>query len=356
MKQVKTLSFAGQDIYCGIDVHKKDWSICIWDDDRELRCFSQPPQPAILSDYLKRNYPQANFQAVYEAGFCGYWIQQVLSQHGISCIIIHAADVPTTDKDRRQKTDRVDCRKLAQALKEGSVKAIHIPNQQIIEDRSLVRGREQLVQDQTRYKNRILSWLHFFGIAIPEGYKKSTHFSKRFISWLEQLPINENAKSSLQTKLGALQGVRNQLLLANRSLRKLAQSERYQKKVELLGSIPGIGITNAMIFLTELDDINRFKSFDHLGSYAGLKPDIYSSSDTIIIKGITHRCNLLLRDSLVESAWKAVAKDPALLMAYKEYKKRMHYNNAIIRITKKLLRRIRYVLLHQTPYVTGIVE
>jgi len=356
MKQVKTLSFAGQDIYCGIDVHKKDWSICIRDDERELRSFSQPPQPAILADHLKRNYPQANFQAVYEAGFCGYWIQQALSQQGISCIIIHAADVPTTDKDRRQKTDRVDCRKLAQALKEGSVKAIHIPNQQIIEDRSLVRGREQLVQDQTRYKNRILSWLHFFGIAIPEGYKKSTHFSKRFISWLEQLPINENAKSSLQAKLGALQGIRNQLLLANRSLRKLAQSERYQKKVELLRSIPGIGITNAMIFLTELDDINRFKSFDHLSSYVGLKPDIYSSSDTTIIKGITHRCNLLLRDSLVESAWKAVAKDPALLMAYKEYKKRMHYNNAIIRITKKLLRRIRYVLLHQTPYVTGIVE
>jgi transposase len=172
---------------------------------------------------------------------------------------------------------------------------------------------------------------------------------------LEQLSINENAKFSLQAKLGALQGIRNQLLLVNRSLRKVAQSERYQKKIELLRSIPGIGITNAMIFLTELDDISRFKTFDQLSSYAGLKPDIYSSSETTIIKGITHRCNLLLRESLVESAWKAVAKDPALLMAYKKYKNRMHYNKAIIRITKKLLRRICYVLSHQMPYVTGIV-
>jgi transposase len=144
-----------------------------------------------------------------------------------------------------------------------------------------VRGREQLVQDQTRYKNRILSWLHFFGIIIPEGYKKNTHFSRRFISWLEQLQLNESTKLALQVKLGGLQCIRQQLLLANRNLRKLALSDRYQKQVELLRSIPGIGITNAMIFLTELDNIARFETFDHLCSYAGLKPDIYSSSDTV---------------------------------------------------------------------------
>lgn len=356
MKQIKTLNFAGQDIYCGIDVHKKDWSVCILDDERELRCLSQPPQPAILAAYLKRNYPQANFKAVFEAGFCGYWIQQELSRQGVSCIITHPADVPTTDKDKRQKTDRVDCRKLAQGLRQGSLKALYIPSQQLIEDRSLVRAREQLVQDQTRCKNRILSWLYFFGIVIPEGYKKSTHFSKRFISWLEQLDISENARSSLQAKLAVLQSIRHQLLVANGSLRKMANSPRYQKLVELLLGIPGIGITNALIFVTELADISRFKSFDHLSSYAGLKPDIYCSSDTLIVKGITSRCNTLVREALIESTWKALAGDPALLMAYKEYTKRMHYNKAIIRIAKKLLRRIQYVLVHQTPYVTGVVE
>jgi transposase len=356
MKQIKKLSFAGQNIYCGIDTHKQSWAVCIRDEERELRTFTQPPVPEVLADFLETNYPQANFYAVYEAGFCGYWIQQALSRRNINCIITHAADVPTTDKDKKQKTDVVDCRKLSLSLKEGSIKSIYVPSQDTIEARSLLRGREQLVQDQTRYKNRILSWLHFLGIAIPEGYKKSTHFSKSFIMWLEKLALGENAKTSLQLKLGGLQSIRHQLLLANRSLRKLAQSGRYQKQVQLLTGIPGIGITNALIFLTELDDIHRFKSFDHLCSYAGLKPDIYSSSDTVIVKGITNRCNSLVRESLVESAWKAVAKDPALLMAYKEYKKRMNYNKAIIKITKKLLNRIRYVLIHQTPYVTGVVQ
>lgn len=356
MQQIKTLNFVGQDIYCGFDTHKKDWSVCVRDDERELRSFRQPPQPEVLAEFLRRNYPQANYHAVYEAGFCGYWIQQNLNELGIPCIIVHAADVPTSDKERKQKTDQVDCRKLAKELSEGSLKGIHIPAQTTIEDRSLVRTREQLVQDQTRYKNRILSWLAFFGISIPAGYKQSSHFSKRFISWLEQLEVSENAKTALQLKLEALKSIRIQLLLANRSLRKLSETERYQKQVELVRSIPGIGLTNAMIFITELENIHRFKGFDRLCSYAGLTPEIYSSSDTMIVKGITPRCNHLLRESLVESAWKAISKDPALLMAYKTFTKRMNHNKAIIRIAKKLLNRIRYVLLHQKQYVIGVVE
>lgn len=103
-----------------------------------------------------------------------------------------------------------------------------------------------------------------------------------------------------------------------------------------------------MILLIELEDITRFSTFDHLRSYAGLKPEIYSSSETVVIKGLTHRCNVLVRTALVESAWKTVTKDPALLMAYKEYKKRMNYNKAIIRIAKKLLRG--YVMCFYTKY------
>ena len=356
MKQVKSLSFVGQDIYCGIDVHQKDWSVCIRDDERELKHYTQPPEPVKMAELLNRNYPQANFHIVYEAGFCGYWIQQALSAYGFDCKIVHAADVPTTDRERRQKTDKVDCRKLAKGLAEGLLTGIHIPDQQTLDDRNLVRGRKQLVKEQTRWKNRILSSLHFSGLVIPEGYKNSSHFSRRFINWLEQLKIGESAKIALQLKLAALKPVREQLLQANRSLRQLAQTEKYINTSKLMRSVPGIGMINSMILITELDCLDRFKSFDHLCGYAGFKPDIYSSSEKTIIKGITPRCNYRVREALIESAWKAIAIDPALLMAYKQYKKRMHYNNAIIRIAKKLLSRIRYVLIHQKEYVPGVVQ
>ena len=48
-------------------------------------------------------------------------------------------------------------------------------------------------------------------------------------------------------------------------------------------------------------------------------------------------------------------KDPALTQAYYNYKQRMHYNKAILRIAKKLLSRARYVLIHEQPYEIGVV-
>lgn len=355
MRQIKQLNFEGQDIYCGADVHKKDWSICIRDDSRELKTFRQPPNPQYLVRYLQSTYPNARYHVVYEAGFCGFWIQKELSHYGINCVIVNAADVPTSDKDRSNKTDQVDCRKLAMELSKQSIKGIHIPQHFTIEDRTLVRSREQLIRDQTRQKNRILSFLNFMGKQIPEGYKESSYFSKKFIDWLSDQPFEGSSKETMGLLLGSLKATRQGLLEANRSIRKLCLSDRYKDQIALLRTIPGIGMINAITLLTELEDIKRFKNEDHLCSYAGLKPNIYSSSDYTYVGKITNRANRYVREALVESAWIAIRKDPALLMAYKEYVRRMNSNKAIIRIAKKLLRRIRFVLINQTAYISGTV-
>ena len=112
---------------------------------------------------------------------------------------------------------------------------------------------------------------------------------------------------------------------------------------------------NAATILFEIQDIKRFKSLDHLYSYAGLVPDTGDSGNRKITKGITVRRNEYLRTALVESSWTVVRKDPALPMKYNELRKRMHYNKAIIRIAKHLLSRTRFVLLNQKEYVTGVV-
>lgn len=355
MHQVKNLDFTGQSIFCGLDTHKKSWSVCLRNEERELRVLSQDPDPRYLIHYLERYYPGASIRVAYEAGFSGYWIQQAFATEGIDCRIIHPADIPQTDKNRRYKTDRIDCRKLAIELSKGFLNFIHIPAQLTIESRSLVRTRQQLVRDQTRFKNRIVSFLDFFGIQIPEGYKKSTHFSKRFISWLEQLPLASASKSALQLKINVLKSIREQLLVINKELRILARNEQYAPLIKLLMTIPGIGIQSALILITELENIHRFKTFDHLASYAGFKPDVYSSAEKNVVKGITHHCNRFVRETLVECAWMAIGKDPALTQAYYQYKKRMHYNKAILRIAKKLLNRVRYVLLNNQEYQIAIV-
>src|ERR1017187_2680906 len=96
-KEIKNLSFAGQSIFVGIDVHKKSWSVCIRDEEMELRKFSQPASAEILSWHLKSNYPDADFKCVYEAGFSGFTAQRELEKQGIKCIVVNAADVPTNE-------------------------------------------------------------------------------------------------------------------------------------------------------------------------------------------------------------------------------------------------------------------
>ena len=111
-----------------------------------------------------------------------------------------------------------------------------------------------------------------------------------------------------------------------------------------------------MVFLTEIVDIKRFKDIDHLSSYFGLIPGENSSGDTQLHTGISPRHNANLRVLLIESSWIAVRKDPALLMSFNKLSKRMPKNKAIIRIARKLLNRIHYVLKNHCYYETGVVS
>lgn len=74
MSKIKQLNFEGQTIFCGIDVHKKTWSINVRNDDFELENYSRDPCEDNLLNHLRRRYPGANYQVAYEAGFCGFGI------------------------------------------------------------------------------------------------------------------------------------------------------------------------------------------------------------------------------------------------------------------------------------------
>ena len=79
-------------------------------------------------------------------------------------MVIHAADVATTNKERTNKTDKVDSRKIARELENKSLNSIYIPDELHQQLRSLCRLRGQSVVNQTRVKNRIKGHLHTYGI------------------------------------------------------------------------------------------------------------------------------------------------------------------------------------------------
>ncbi len=350
MKKTNYLNFVNQHIYIGIDVHALRWVISIVAGELLLGTFSQDPKTKLLINYLRKNYPGGIYHCVYESGFSGFWLHDELHENGVDCIVINAADVPTTHKEKDRKTDKVDSGKLAKSLSLGQLTGIYVHSRELYEERSLIRTREALVKEQTRCKNRIKGLMKFFGIEISDEEIK-THWSKKYIEYLDNLETEYvYAKVSLRIYLEDLKHHRIQISDVTKQIRKLSESERYQHLVNLLRTIPGISILSAMIILTELGNIERFSSLDRLSSYIGLIPSEYSSGEKQNRNSMTRRGKSILKRLIIESSWIAIRKDPGLLMCYTNLCKRMKKTRAIITIARKLIARIMYVLKQNQEY------
>lgn len=353
----KTISFKGQNIYVGIDAHLKNWTLTILTENAFFKTFSQDPCAMTLKNYLHRIFPQGTYYSAYEAGFCGFSVHRELVKCGIQNIVVNPADIPITDKEKRQKEDRRDSKKIARSLRNRELTAIYVPDKSVEELRGLVRYRKVLVKEIGRTKNRIKSFLYFNGIAVPvELDSASKYWSGRFTQWLKTIKMEtEYGNFVLQETVENTEYSRGKLLKIDRKFRELRKSSSYSKTLGLLQSIPGIGPIVSITLLTELGDLKRFNNLDKLCSFVGLIPTTNSSGENEKTGQITPRAKKPLRNALVESAWVAIKHDPALNLVFNELCKRMKSNEAIIRIAKKLLGRMRYVIKNETEYVHSIV-
>ena len=64
----------------------------------------------------------------------------------------------------------------------------------------------------------------------------------------------------------------------------------------------------------------------------------------------------MLRCNIIEAAWIAIRKDPAMTMAYEDYRKKMNASKAIVKIARKLVNRIFFVLKRKQEYVPSVVK
>src|SRR4028119_941486 len=350
------IDFSGKTIYVGLDLHKKDWQVGQFHAGLVLGNHRISGSSRDLIDFLKKRYLGATLKCVYESCAWGFNLQRQLTAAGIDCIVVHAGDVPGSDKEKKNKTDKVDALRLARHHAAGLLKAIHVPDEELQKERNLMRFRKKLVGDLTRSKNRLKSLLKFQGIDIPENMDNS-HWSKNFITWIEEQAAKDRLlQDTIELVLEQVKMQRQLLLKAERKLRALMRSEKYAAKVKLLRSVVGVGPTMSTLFLLEVGDIRRFKGFDPLNNLVGFYPGSNSTGDKDINTGISKRKHKELRTMLVEAAWQAVRQDPAMLDAYEQLTKKMKGNEAIIRIARKLLRRMRAVLISGMEYQKGVVK
>jgi transposase len=276
-KVQNSTDFTNRNLYVGIDVHKKRWQVAVCYEALVLSNTSIEGSSDALIIHLRKRYGDARFSCVYESGLFGFALCRSLWAAGMECMVVNPADIPSMDKDRRSKTDVVDARKLAQHLAAGLLHAIHVPTEKQQKQRSLIRFRKKLWGDLVRCKNRLKSELHFQGFTIPQKYD-NPHWSHNFLRWIEeQAKMDEDLRDTLLLMLEEVKMLRVLMLKTERKLRELMWSEQYKKQSDLLRSIPGVGPLTAMLFLLEVGNVCRFKSFDHLNRFVGFCPDSHSS-------------------------------------------------------------------------------
>ena len=294
--QYTTPDFSGQDLFIGIDVHKKHWHVALHLGQLALKSLSMDPEPETLLRYLRTHYPGARYVSGYEAGCFGFWIHERLCALGIENRVVHPADIPTSDKERTYKSDRRDAAKLARELAKGNLAGIYIPTPCEQQLRALWRLRFRLVGEQTRYKNRIKSFLTFFGYEVPPV---RSHWSAAFLEGLRRLDIPDEAgRLVLDHLIESLLQVRARIAQLTRQLVRLVPKGPFM----LIKTLPGIGSITALALYCEVFHPDRFPSLDQLASYVGLIPSTHSSGSREDPGRLTRRRNRYLRSLLIEAA------------------------------------------------------
>lgn len=346
-------NFKDVKIYAGIDAHLKQWNVAIYLGKRFYKVFQQEAEPMVLIRYLRSHFPEATYQVGYEAGYFGFGAQRIFAQHGITCKVFNPADIPTSDKERRRKADRMDAKKIGKALIEDQLRGIFIPSVEQEADREIVRYRIVTAKKEvTRAKQRIKAFLVFKGRSKEIPNYAKPYWSKETVGQIEALHWTcESDKIKLSFLLQDWQHHKEQLKRVDQQIIHLSRQPRYASQVKRLRTIPGVGLLTAMVLLTEIIDMDRFENLDKLSSYVGIVPDTASSADKERNRGLTNRANQPLRSLLIQSAWVASARSTRFSQIYhQQVNKHQISQKAIIKVARKLLGIIRAVWQKQEEY------
>src|SRR5690242_12927136 len=139
------LSYTGERVYIGIDVHKATYAVVCVCQRRIVKTATVPADPGRFADSVLRWFPGATLSSAYEAGFSGFVFHRALTTAGITNLVINPASVAVAANDR-VKTDRRDTKKLAVDLADGRLRGLYIPTEAEELARLLPRTRAQIVE------------------------------------------------------------------------------------------------------------------------------------------------------------------------------------------------------------------
>jgi transposase len=337
-------NYTGKEIFLGIDVHKKSYSVTAIIDQEIVKKDKIIGTPESLEAYCKKYFYGANIKSAYEAGFCGFALHRFLQEKGMNNIVIHPSNLEIASRER-VKTDRRDSQKIAVQLSVGRLKGICVPDIKRENFRLLSRHREMLSKERAKKATQIKSFLYKIG-KMP--YDQKNIVSKE---WLRKIL---NLEFSYE-ECFCLKSFSQQWLQLSEDIRKIEAELSKQAKEDselenIYKSIPGIGSTIARILANELGDMSQFPNERTLSSYTGLTPREYSSGEHRRLSHISRQGKPILRKMLIQAAWAAINCDQELREVYERIYKRAGAKRAIVAVARRIIIRAKSCIKEKRLY------
>ncbi len=335
--------------YHGVDLHKKYATISVRNEEGSEEKFVRAQ--ADIKGYVASLGSEDALVLEASAGAM-YWAERIQSQ-GASCMVIDAYRFRII-RDSWQKTDKRDAANLSLALwlasRSGEMKLPEVwqPGPVVRELRRLFGLYELLNKQIRQLKNEIHGVLLDSGVRDHALGKRLADNPAKADELLKTVELSAASRVCITTSLALLASMQEQ----KESLkREIYQSGRpLEAELKLLIGIRGVTPLLALVFLSEVGDITRFKSARRLQSYLGTVPTVRSSGGVTHNGAINRRSRGLARSLFTQAVSHLADSSPVLARFYRELASRKGYGRARIALLRKVFSMMRRMLLAGEPY------
>ncbi len=280
--------------YAGIDVSLETSSICVVDQAgsivREFKVETEPEAVATALTGLNLAFTRVGL----EAGPMSQWLHGGLVAAGLPVVLLETRQLRAATRTMPVKTDRTDARAIAQMVRTGWFRPVHVKSLLSQELRVLLTARKLLVTKLRDIDNGIRGLLRGFGLKMGKVGERG------FPARVRELV---DGRRSLTMVIEPLLQVRGVLLAEREGLHRLVMSAtRQDETCRRLMTVPGVGPVTALTFCSAVDDPMRFARSRAVGAYFGLTPRRYQSGETDRTGHISKQGDGLARQALYEAA------------------------------------------------------
>jgi transposase len=280
--------------YAAIDVSLEWSSVCIVDVGgrivREARVRSE--REALVGFFQGSGLSFARIGL--EAGPLSQWLHAGLVEAGLPVICIETRHVKAALKAMTVKTDKNDARGMAQLMRMGWFRPVHVKAPVVQEIRALLTARKLLVAKLRDVESSLRGILRGFGLKV------GTVSKGKFEARIRELVAGQ---ARLERVVGPLLRARAGLRTEYASLHgELLKAVREDEVCRRLMTIPGVGAVVAMTFRSAIDQPERFAQSKAVGAHFGLTPRKYQSGEIDRTGRISKNGDAMVRTALFEAA------------------------------------------------------